>query len=1004
MTIKSFRGWILLPGILLAAGLAADSSHDSGGFLYSDYLRGGAESGVAGSFRVQTPRPVFGRGGAAAGVFSDSAARFSGISARDWALDYALTEADLGARLQARAVAEGWNVGRGLAGLAVSAAAEEWLNSGALRTVEFDLQSALGGRFGHAGLNVLGSLRDTADDAVAWQFRGYAGDESGGNAGLIYRREIKSKQQGFESFLAGGNLFLDYETRDSENFWRLSFGGEVRSPWVDGFVNYYGGMTDDVAAAGGGISYTASGYDLEVQVHSPRYSWLIGRAGYYLWRGEFGNEDEEGLRGGLRVLPLGTPLQFDIEYQSGEAGNKWGGRVLFEWELGKAPTSANRRGGAFNVRDWFYVPVEREYTQRIRTGANPPSGSPFSIGALRIASGGGVFVFGSTSTLTIVAEDAANPPLLPNEFPLRISTSGGAGMDLEFNGSGAVGTIVVESELILYEIKGAVAPMSLIQGRFTVDVDAGVVLASAGVGVVSVRAGGIAAVALTPEVLTVDIAGGNGAVEVGSGVGTVAVSGGGRASVVVRSNRLTANITGSRGVVGVATEVGTVAVSNGGQAAVVLNTNILMVDIAADSGGMVSAVVGTIAVVSDGRGAVSFNFSEGAGIEDFVYRGEGVRFITDVSDEELSCASPAEALPSGVVQDCPLMAGFSPASAVAVFGAANSGVLATIQGSGGGVASVGEYRYTLAGASAAGDIEVDNTSGEIRYTTPFTATANFAITVSVYGVNVSAIAATLTVRVISPPPLRLALPTLASAVIDSTADRVLLTAVASGGYGTYTYSLINAPDEIEIDSGNGVVNLTGIFAAPERDIQITVAVESAGVTEMTATMGEFLLRVVEPSPVVVDIAPSFVLATVGDSTRVVLARVNASGGLLDYTYGLAGAPVQVEINTDGEIELVSAFSFAEAGNTYTATVTAESRTSGSRGNYNIGGAGADNGCAFADIGFCGVRGKRTGGGIVAGNGRGRDWTVYIWFGGGGAGGIGDKHGKRRWRGASRYGV
>ena len=379
MKIKNFRGLVLLPGILLAAGLAADSSDNSGGFLYSDYLRNGAESGAAGSFRVQNSRALFGRGGAVEDVISGAATRFQDISARDWALDYALEEADLSARLQARAVSESWNTAKSLTELFVSEATADWRKSGALRTVEVDLQSELGGRFGHFGFNVLGSLRETERDALAWQYRGYIGDESGGNVGVIYRRAFKSNFRGFNSVLAGVNSFIDYETRDSENFWRWSVGGELRSPWADIFANYYGGITDDVRAAGNGITYTASGYDVELQVHAPRYSWLIGRAGYYFWEGQFGNEDEEGLRGGLRLLPVGTPLQFDIEYQSGEAGNKWGGRVSFEWELGGKPTLANRRSGQFNARDWFYTPVEREYTQRVRTGADGGGGRRTSI-------------------------------------------------------------------------------------------------------------------------------------------------------------------------------------------------------------------------------------------------------------------------------------------------------------------------------------------------------------------------------------------------------------------------------------------------------------------------------------------------------------------------------------------------------------------------------------------------------------------------------------------------
>ena len=356
--IGGLRGLLALSPALLAAGLAADSSRQTGGFLYSEYLRGGAQQTAAAAFSVQNKRPALASGGAAAALFSASAAHFADIPLQNWALDYALDDADIAARLRARAVSESWTIGRNLADLLVFESTESLRAGGLVRTAEAELQSALGGRFGHAALNILGAFRETEQDAVAWQFRGYTGDDSGGNAGLIYRREIRGN-------LAGINSFVDYETRNGKSYWRWSAGGEFRSPWADAFANYYNGLTDADAAG-----YTADGYDAELHVHAPQYSWLIFRAGYYLWEGQLGNEDEKGFRGGLRILPPGTPFQLDLEYQNGESGNKWGGRASYRHEFGN-PAAGARAGAAFRAHDWFFAPAEREYTQRIRTAAAP---------------------------------------------------------------------------------------------------------------------------------------------------------------------------------------------------------------------------------------------------------------------------------------------------------------------------------------------------------------------------------------------------------------------------------------------------------------------------------------------------------------------------------------------------------------------------------------------------------------------------------------------------------
>ena len=165
-----------------------------------------------------------------------------------------------------------------------------------IQTLEFDLQSELGGRRAAIGVNALGALRQTERNAIAWQLSGFKSkDGIGGNVGGLYRWVTPD-----ENHLLGANLFLDYENHDAGTFNRWSLGGEWRSAWVDAFANVYRGITDSKLHKGERY-YTADGYELEVNVHSPNVAWIAGALTYYNWKGENGDSDEDGVRFGLRV-------------------------------------------------------------------------------------------------------------------------------------------------------------------------------------------------------------------------------------------------------------------------------------------------------------------------------------------------------------------------------------------------------------------------------------------------------------------------------------------------------------------------------------------------------------------------------------------------------------------------------------------------------------------------------------------------------------------------------
>ena len=364
------------------------------GFLYSDYLQTAAASGreveFQGSFVLDNRRPFLAELGTAfPGRVVDEV---KSLPLREWGLGYVFEKRR---PAHQRALLErGWRLADWLAEETLMAATESSRGGGLIRTLEFDLQSELGGRRAQVGLNVLGALRESNDEAIAWQFRGFKSSGGlGGNTGLIWRRAVANDRA-----LAGANVFLDYETYADENFWRGSAGAELRSAWADVFGNVYRGFSDDVKK-NNRTTYTADGYDVELNVHSPELPWLVGEVAYYNFEGKAGDKDDDGVRFGLRFNPL-TDLELGVEYDNGDSDDdgkkKWAARIRYSGEFGgvlKAQYRPSTNSGNFEPRDWFFAPVEREYSQRIRKSSETTSSVP-------------TFVFESTNILPIELEGA----------------------------------------------------------------------------------------------------------------------------------------------------------------------------------------------------------------------------------------------------------------------------------------------------------------------------------------------------------------------------------------------------------------------------------------------------------------------------------------------------------------------------------------------------------------------------------------------------------------------
>ena len=447
--------WLLLfsAAALCSASLSADSASSRGGLLFSEW-RGDEGGAATGSFVVRS------EGGSAFSAAADGISRelravAQDVPLRELGLDalFGRQTTDIADWSRNKAEKAGWRLANSWGRDFVFAATEGARLRGLIRSADFGLESDLGGRRANVHIDVLGALRETDGDAVAWQMRAYAGKDAGGNAGLIYRRIVNENARAlrdsvFGETLLGLNAFLDYEKhKDGGGFWRWSAGGEFRTAWVDGFGNLYRGITDARHREKDGrklASYTSDGYDLRVAVHAPEHPWLIASATYFSFDGEFGQKDETGWRGGLTYRPRNLPLEVAVEYEDSELhGAELGGRIAYKHHFGGVRSLSRSSGGdGFDPRDYFFARASREYTQRIRTAdlgeATPPSIFGRTLGALtaglvgpspRVELSGGGSVLMTTvpsgSVFSFSGADFNNAPLVtlavqsPNKVTVR---------------------------------------------------------------------------------------------------------------------------------------------------------------------------------------------------------------------------------------------------------------------------------------------------------------------------------------------------------------------------------------------------------------------------------------------------------------------------------------------------------------------------------------------------------------------------------------------------------
>ena len=434
------------------AAVSAESALSalSDGFLYSDYLQNLPNlqtettpivSGFHGSFAVEN-RPSL-LESIADGIPARIRQEAQSVPLRQWGLGWAIDSRR--PEVVPALAAGGWRLANWLGKEVLLAATDKY----GIQTLEFDLQSELGGRRAAIGINALGALRQTERNAIAWQLSGFKSkDGVGGNVGGLYRWVTPD-----ENHLLGANLFLDYEDYEAGAFNRWSLGGEWRSAWVDAFANVYRGITDSKLHKGERY-YTADGYELEVNVHSPNVAWIAGALTYYNWKGEDGDSDEDGVRFGLKFTPT-LPLLLEVEYDDGDSrDNDWGGRIVYSGEFGGVQSpSVHRRGGEFIPRDFFFAAANREYTQRIRKVENnlpsPLPGRVIDLGqrGTTAANHADIVIRGIDITLTLDYMNAAPAHYIKEglEFGVSVATSVTVSLAAKYTVQSAATVVTVQS-------------------------------------------------------------------------------------------------------------------------------------------------------------------------------------------------------------------------------------------------------------------------------------------------------------------------------------------------------------------------------------------------------------------------------------------------------------------------------------------------------------------------------------------------------------------------------
>ena len=199
------------------------------------------------------------------------------------------------------------------------------------------------------------------------------------------------------------------------------------------------------------------------------------------------------------------------------------------------------------------------------------------------------------------------------------------------------------------------------------------------------------------------------------------------------------------------------------------------------------------------------------------------------------------------------------------------------------------YTYSLSGSPDDNGIEISEHGGLITGTPAQTGTYSYKVKVTDRDSRADSTSFTMRVS----PPLVISPRTISDVEATKGEAIAAIQMSASGGRGTYVYSLPGAPSNISISSSgriSGRPTQTGSFT----NVRATVT----DVDGRTASTLPFTIRV-SPPLVISPQTITQVEATKGEAIAAI--QMSASGGRGTYVYSLPGAPSNISISSSGRI-------------------------------------------------------------------------------------------------------
>ena len=350
---------VVMFGTLFGA-IAEDKK--TSGFLYSNYTSEHSAAPYVGSFVVKNNDSQQFYNGISAKLQSSLSSAFGSESLKNW-FRHSLIKGEVSEYHIPDFMQIGGNY---VSDFVTSKLTHNIEHLSYVHDVNIDIKTSLGDRKWEVALDSIGAVRDTDDDIILWNARGFVAqnDTGGGSAGLIYRRN-------FNQVLLGVNSYLDFENDgDYGSFWRYSSGIEAMGNSWDFSANVYRAITGDKTAIKSGVlstAYSADGWDAQVNGNLPFYPQLAIGARYYKWQ-QKSDKNISGLVYSAELNPTNN-FRVGVEYDDRQSTKgEWGVYAHYKILFGDKKESLSASSFvAQNIDVWErrYETPTRRYAQQI---------------------------------------------------------------------------------------------------------------------------------------------------------------------------------------------------------------------------------------------------------------------------------------------------------------------------------------------------------------------------------------------------------------------------------------------------------------------------------------------------------------------------------------------------------------------------------------------------------------------------------------------------------------